>query len=81
ATINTIRPLHTGIGDFEGQIIAGKLDGSNVLPPRTYSVYNGQFLYQPKNDEWRYLAGMVLTWRPKWTPNLFLGFAKASYLY
>ncbi|SDW85072.1 Capsule assembly protein Wzi [Hydrobacter penzbergensis] len=81
ATINTIRPLHTGIGDFEGQIIAGKLDGSDVLPPRTYSVYNGQFLYQPKNDEWRYLAGMVLTWRPKWTPNLFLGFAKASYLY
>jgi hypothetical protein len=81
ATINTIRPLHTSIGDFEGQIIAGKLDGSDVLPPRNYSVYNGQFLYQPKNDEWRYITGMVLTWRPKWTPNLFLGFAKASYLY
>lgn len=81
ATINTLKPIHTGIGDFEGQVIAGKLDASDIIPPRIYSAYNGQFLYQPKHNEWRYLTGMVLTWRPKWTPNFFLGFAKASYLY
>lgn len=81
ATINTIKPITTGIGDFEGQIIGGKLDATGILPPRIYSTYNGQFVYQPKTDEWRYLTGMVLTWRPKWTPNLWLGFTKASYLY
>jgi hypothetical protein len=81
ATVNTYKPIHTGIGDFEGQVIGGKLEASDVLPPRIFSVYNGQFLYQPKNDEWRYITGMILTWRPKWTPHLFVGFAKASYLY
>ena len=81
ATINTTRPVNTGIGSFEGQIIGGKLSSSGILPPRIYSVYNGNFVYQPKHEEDRYIAGMVLTWNPKWTPGLYLGVAKASYLY
>ncbi|SJZ73922.1 capsule assembly Wzi family protein [Sediminibacterium ginsengisoli] len=81
ATINTTRPINTGIGSFEGQIIGGKLSSSGILPPRIYSVYNGNFVYEPKHEEDRYIAGMVLTWNPKWTPGLYLGVAKASYLY
>jgi hypothetical protein len=81
ATFNTNRPIVTAIGNFEWQVIGGKLDGSGVLPPRIYSSYNGTFLYQPKRDEWRYITGMVLTWKPKWVHNLFLGIAKSSYLY
>ncbi len=80
ATINTIKPIHTGIGSFEGQIIGGKLDDSGITPDQ-YKVYNGNFIYQPKNDEWRYITGMVLTWQPKWVKHLFLGVSKASYLY
>lgn len=80
-TFNTTRPVRTKIGSFEGQVIAGKLDESGILPPRIYSSYNGAFLYQPRNPEWRYISAMVLTWQPKWTPNLYLGIAKASYLY
>ena len=81
ATFNTTRPVRTSIGTFEGQVIAGKLEESGVLPPRIYSVYNNAFLYQPKNNEWRYITGLVLNWQPKWLPNLYLGIAKASYLY
>jgi hypothetical protein len=80
-TFNTVHPIITGIGNFEWQIIGGKLESSGILPPRIYSSYNGVFLYQPKREEWRYLTGMVLTWKPKWVHNLFLGIAKASYLY
>ncbi|MEN9685668.1 MAG: hypothetical protein RLZZ28_1454 [Bacteroidota bacterium] len=81
ATINTIKPIHTGIGSFEGQIIGGQLQSSGFLPPRIYSIYNAAFVYQPKLEKDRYVAGMVLTWNPKWTPGLYLGISKASYLY
>ncbi len=80
-TFNTTRPVVTGIGSFEGQVIGGKLEESGILPPRIYSNYNGSFVYQPKKRDWRYMTGMVLTWQPKWVRNLYLGIAKASYLY
>ncbi len=82
ATINTLKPIQTSIGEFEGQIIGGYLTNSGILPPRTNSVDPfGNFVYQPKNEDARYLTGMVLTWQPKWTRNLYLGIAKSSYLY
>jgi hypothetical protein len=81
ATIETSQPIQTRIGEFEGQIIGGELTNSGFEPPRTNSVYNGNFVYQPKRNGTRYMTGMMLSWRPKWTPNLYLGFAKASYLY
>lgn len=81
ATINTLKPFHTKIGDFEGQLIGGKLTSSGIFPPDTLHVNNGVLLYQPKIEEWRYLTGMVLTWQPKWVKGLFLGFTKVSYLY
>ncbi|NCI48060.1 capsule assembly Wzi family protein [Sediminibacterium soli] len=81
-TFNTIRPVKTGIGTFEGQVIAGRLEESGMLPPRLFSIDTaGNFLYQPKRNEWRYITGMTLSWQPKWLPNLYLGFAKTSYLY
>lgn len=81
ATINTLKPIHTKIGDFEGQIIGGKLTSSGISLPDTLRVYNNNFLYQPKREEWRYLTGMVMTWQPKWVKGLFLGFTDVSYLY
>ncbi|OIR07032.1 hypothetical protein GALL_109390 [mine drainage metagenome] len=81
ATINTVKPIETKIGAFEGQIIGGQLSNSNILPPDINRANNGVLLYQPKNPDERYISGMVLTWQPKWVRGLFLGFAKASYLY
>ncbi len=81
ATINSIKPIQTKIGAFEGQIIGGELSNSTILPPDINRTNNGVLLYQPKNQDQRYISGMVLTWQPKWVSGLFLGFAKASYLY
>lgn len=80
-SVETNQPIQTNIGAFEGQIIGGELTNSGIEPPRTNSVYNGSFVYQPKRNATRYMSGMMLSWRPKWTPNLYLGFAKSSYLY
>lgn len=66
-TLNTVKPIRTPIGSFEGQIIAGRLDGSG-FPPN-------------KSNDWRYLNGMVLSYQPKWIPGLFLGATRSFYFY
>lgn len=80
-TFNTIKPVVTAIGSFEGQLIAGSLSSSGIAVPDSNRYYNGTRLYQPKNEETRYLTGLTLSWQPKWVKGLFVGFTKVSYLY
>ncbi|HEY0668707.1 MAG TPA: capsule assembly Wzi family protein [Sphingobacteriaceae bacterium] len=80
-TLNTSRPVKTGIGSFEGQLIAGKLENSGILPPEVNRVYQGQTLYIPKRQDDRYLSGMILTYQPKWLEGLFLGATRVSQMY
>ncbi len=80
-TINTLRPLKTPIGSFEGQLIAGRLGNSGFSPLNPDYYYFGTNLYVPKPDDWRYLAGIIVTWQPKWVPGLFLGFDQSAQTY
>lgn len=80
-TLNTLKPVKTPIGSFEGQLIAGRLENSGFAPLTPDHFYFGSNLYVPKPNDWRYLSGMVITWQPKWVPGLFLGFDKASQMY
>lgn len=66
-SLNTIKPIKTYIGSFEGQIIAGRLEASgyaNSLP-----------------DDWRYINAMVVTYQPKWIPGLFIGGSRGFLMY
>ena len=81
ATLNTTKPIHTAIGSFEGQLIGGKLNNSGFAPLQPDHTYFGADLYVPKPTDWRYLAGIVLSWQPKWVPGLFLGFDQTSQTY
>jgi len=73
ATINTTRPVRTGIGLFEGQLVGGKLEASGFTPKiLTGDDYHEQY-YKPKPEGWRYFSGMVLTYQPKWVPGLNVG--------
>lgn len=80
-TLNTSRPLKTPIGSFEGQLIAGRLENSGFAPLVPDHFYFGTNLYVPKPNYWRYLAGIIVTWQPKWVPGLFLGFDQSSQTY
>ncbi|MEP6612876.1 MAG: capsule assembly Wzi family protein [Mucilaginibacter sp.] len=80
-TLNTIHPIKTAIGSFEGQLIGGKLNNSGFPPLEPDHMYFGTNLYVPKPTDWRYLAGIVFTWQPKWIPGLFLGFDQSSQTY
>lgn len=58
-TINTVRPIHTPIGSFEGQMVCGRLNASGITATST--------------NDWRYLNGLIVSYQPKWVPGLFLG--------
>ncbi len=64
-TLNTVRPIRTFIGSFEGQMIGGRLDESG------YRVSNN----------WRYVNGVVFSYQPRWVHGLFLGAARSLLTY
>ena len=66
AFVRTARPLHTGVGDFEGTLIVGALAESDYYD------------YDVANDH-RSLSAAVVTYRPVWERDLTVGMARAVY--
>jgi len=76
-TINTVRPIRTFIGSFEGQLIGGRLDASGYPGIDSTRLSQHGITYFAKPHDWRYLSGLTLTYQPKWLPGLFLGAARS----
>lgn len=70
-TFNTVRPIKSFLGYFEGQIIAARLEPSGLQP---LSAEIG-----PK--DWRYFTGFNLNYHPKWVPGLTLGLTRTFSAY
>jgi hypothetical protein len=75
-TVNTVRPLKTFIGYFEGQVLAGRLEGSGDPPLPVTTLPGGKNLFVPKNPDWRYFTGFNINYHPKWVPGLTLGLTR-----
>jgi len=86
-TFNTTKPLKTKIGNFEWQVISGRLESSGFTPPNTDFEYGGTKLYVPKinqnghTNDWRYIQGYSITYSPKWISGLSLGFIRWVQMY
>lgn len=81
-TVNTRKPVQTKIGSFEGQLISGFLKSSKFLPPWPDYTIQQNPVYIPKQENGsRYLAGLILTYQPRWVPGLFLGYGSVNHLY
>jgi len=80
-TLNTVRPVHTRIGSFEGQIISGRLEDSGYAPLPVQNLSTGENVFVPFRQDWRYLTGFNLNYQPKWIPGLFLGFTRTFMAY
>ena len=86
-TFNTIKPVKTFIGNFEWQIITGRLENSGFTPPGTEIEHAGTKLYIPKinqngkTDDWRYLQGFIFSYSPKWIDGLSLGLIRWVQMY
>jgi hypothetical protein len=70
-TFNSVRPVKTLIGSFEFQMIGGRLEGSGFSPYESDPTYR----------EWRYLSSLTVSYQPKITPGLFLGFTRSFQTY
>ena len=75
-TFNTTRPIKTFIGNFEWQLVTGRLEGSGFRPPQPDQTFGGTNLYIEKPDDWRFYQGLTLTYSPKWIDGLSLGFIR-----
>lgn len=86
-TFNTIKPIKTFIGNFEWQLISGRLESSGYTPPRTDFEHAGTKLYVPKinqkgrTDDWRYLQALVISYSPKFVDGLSFGFIRWVQMY
>ncbi|MGK9117692.1 capsule assembly Wzi family protein [Olivibacter jilunii] len=80
-TLNTNRPIKTGIGSFEGQLVGGQLRSSGYTPTPLGNPAHFDYLYQEKPPGWRYFSGFVMTYQPKWLPGLFIGHARSYIVY
>ena len=86
-TINTRQPLKTFIGNFEFQLITGRLESSGYTPPGTNRTFGGTKLYIPKINQraetfdWRYLQGYIISYNPKWINNFHVGFIRWTQMY
>ena len=80
-TLNTLAPLKSPIGSFEGQLIGGLLTGSGYEPLAESRSFQNSPLTVELPDSDRYLSGITLVYQPKWVPGLFLGFGQTKQLY
>jgi len=80
-TLNTVKPIKTPIGYFEGQLIGGRLDSSGFYPPVLERNNIGATYIKAKPNDWRYLNGLMLSYQPRWVPGLFLGATRVFQTY
>ena len=86
-SFNTTSPVTTPIGNFEWQILSGRLEMSGYTPPNTDASYAGRKLYFKKwnqngvYDDWRYLQALILNYNPKWIKNLSVGIIRWAQMY
>jgi hypothetical protein len=86
-TFNSIKPFKTKIGNFEWQVITGRLESSGFTPPNIDFEYNGTKAYIPKinqmgvTNDWRYLQGFTITYSPKLIKGMSLGFTRWVQMY
>lgn len=73
-TLNTTKPAKTFLGNFEGQILLGRLESSMIGSSQNQQL-NDQY-FKPFTGDWRYLNAVIISYNPKWVPGLFLGFSR-----
>lgn len=78
-TLRTRRPAKTFLGQFEGEILSGKIEDSGLAPAQIAEL-NSLYFY-PFSGDHKYVNAMTLTYNPKWVPTMFVGFTRTHQQY
>lgn len=80
--LSSNKPIQSSIGSFEFSAITGLLDTNwyeDPDIPLMRSIWSGGIV--TKNLDQRKIDAITINWRPKWIPNLFLGYAYSRQYY
>tara|TARA_B100001175_G_scaffold205925_1_gene174823 strand:+ start:23738 stop:25456 length:1719 start_codon:yes stop_codon:yes gene_type:complete len=86
-TFNTRKPIKTFIGNFEFQLVTGRLEPSGFNPPNIDRTYAGTKLFVPKinqnaeTGDWRFFQGYTITYSPIWVPGFHVGLNRWAQMY
>lgn len=78
-SLNTRKPAKTLLGNFEGQIISGRIDESGLVPTQNQTL-NARY-FTPFKGDWKYLNAITISYNPKWVPGLFVGITRTAQIY
>jgi hypothetical protein len=78
-TLNTTKPAKTFVGNFEGQLIMGRIEESGLAPSQNADLNDRFFI--PFTGDWKYVNAITVSYAPRWVPGLFLGFSRTFQQY
>ncbi|WP_153231785.1 capsule assembly Wzi family protein [Algoriphagus machipongonensis] len=78
-SLKSRRPLKTFMGNFESEVIIGRLENSGLFPSQ--DAFLNQRYFRKFDGDWRYLNALHITYNPSFLPNLFLGFNRTFQQY
>ncbi len=79
--LNSVDPIKTNIGNFEFSAISGTLDTTRFTDIDQELLNVCQPCKVFKNLDQRKIDAITVNWRPKWVPNLYLGYAFSRQYY
>jgi hypothetical protein len=75
--IKTHRPAKTPIGNFEFELMGGRLETDSLLPYENFHLK-----YSPNlRNSWRYINAYILCYSPKWLPGVYVGLIRSIQQY
>lgn len=80
-TFNTVKPVTTPIGNFEWQVVSGRLDESGFPGVDSARLAKRGLKHRAKRSDWRYLNAMTVNYSPRWLPGLVVGANRSFTLY
>jgi len=67
------RPLRTLIGNFEWQVVGGRLEDESAQPDEIYHLRNYGSVNGWSKPYWKYLNSFVITYQPSFLKGIYLG--------
>jgi hypothetical protein len=78
-TIRTAKPAKTFLGNFETQLLSGRIDESG-LSPSQHPQLNEEY-FKDFSGDWKYVNALSISYNPKWVKGLFFGFNRTFQVY
>ena len=71
------RPLRTAVGNFEWQVVGGRLEDESVQPDEIYHLNNYGTVNGWGKPYWKYLNSVVINYQPSFLKGLYVGVTRS----